>query len=57
MRSTLRAVAKLQPLIARQRKAKKCVLKSVAVNHAIYLLETSVSSGIANSHQTSALRS
>ncbi|SJZ73162.1 hypothetical protein SAMN02745116_01290 [Pilibacter termitis] len=36
----LRTVAKLQPLIARQRKAKRGVLKSAAANHVVYLLET-----------------
>ncbi|WP_159443321.1 hypothetical protein [Pilibacter termitis] len=57
MRSTLRTVARLQPLVARQRKAKRGVLKSVAVSRAVYLIETQVSIGTANSHQTSAPRS
>ncbi|WP_159443233.1 hypothetical protein [Pilibacter termitis] len=46
-----------QPLTARQRKAKKCVLKSVVVSHVVYLLATLVASDVVNSHQTSALHS
>ncbi|WP_159443199.1 hypothetical protein [Pilibacter termitis] len=34
----LRTATKVQPLVARHRKAKKCVLKSVAVSHVVYLL-------------------
>ncbi|WP_159443213.1 hypothetical protein [Pilibacter termitis] len=34
----LRSVARLQPLVARQRKAERGVLKSVAVSRAVYLL-------------------
>ncbi|SJZ55935.1 hypothetical protein SAMN02745116_00725 [Pilibacter termitis] len=35
----LRTATKLLPLAARNRKAKKCVLKSVAASHGIYLPE------------------
>ncbi|WP_159443229.1 hypothetical protein [Pilibacter termitis] len=34
----LRTATKLLPLVARHRKAKRGVLKSVAVNRAVYLL-------------------
>ncbi|WP_159443157.1 hypothetical protein [Pilibacter termitis] len=37
-RATLRAVARLQPLTARHRKATRGVQGFVAVSHAIYLL-------------------
>ncbi|WP_144399603.1 hypothetical protein [Pilibacter termitis] len=40
MRSTLRTVAKLQPLAARHRKATRGGQGFVAVSHSIYLLET-----------------
>ncbi|WP_144399568.1 hypothetical protein [Pilibacter termitis] len=53
----LRTANKLLPLVARHRKAKRGDLKSVVVSRAVYLLETQVSSGTANSHQTSAPRS
>ncbi|SJZ92495.1 hypothetical protein SAMN02745116_01858 [Pilibacter termitis] len=53
----LRTATKLLPLVARQRKAKWGGLKLVAVSHSIYLLETSVSSAVANSDQVSAPRS
>ncbi|WP_078807988.1 hypothetical protein [Pilibacter termitis] len=53
----LRTATKLLPLVARHRKAEKCGLRSVVVSHIVYLLETKVSSDVANSHQTSALRS
>ncbi|SJZ99223.1 hypothetical protein SAMN02745116_02071 [Pilibacter termitis] len=53
----LRTANKLLPLVARHRKAKKCGLRSVVVSHTVHLLATPVASGIANSHQTSALRS
>ncbi|WP_159443189.1 hypothetical protein [Pilibacter termitis] len=39
-RVTLRTVAKLLHFVARQRKAKRGVLKSVVVSRAVYLLET-----------------
>ncbi|WP_159443312.1 hypothetical protein [Pilibacter termitis] len=39
-RATQRTVARLQPLVARQRKAKRGVKEFVAVSHSIYLLET-----------------
>ncbi|WP_144399544.1 hypothetical protein [Pilibacter termitis] len=53
-RATLRAVAQLLPLVARQIKAKWCVLKSATVNTVVHLLATSVASDIVNSCPTSA---
>ncbi|SJZ53301.1 hypothetical protein SAMN02745116_00657 [Pilibacter termitis] len=53
----LRTATKLLPHVARHRKAEKCVLRSVVVSHVVYLIETQVSIDVANSHQTSALRS
>ncbi|WP_159443209.1 hypothetical protein [Pilibacter termitis] len=50
----LRTATEPLSLTARQRKATRGVLKSVAVSRVVYLLETQVSSGTANSHQTSA---
>ncbi|WP_159443334.1 hypothetical protein [Pilibacter termitis] len=53
----LRTATKFQPHVARQRKAKRGVQGFVAVSHAIYLLETLVSSGIANIDPNPAPRS
>ncbi|WP_159443174.1 hypothetical protein [Pilibacter termitis] len=39
-RATQRTATRLQPLIARQRKAERRVLKSVVVSFVVYLLET-----------------
>ncbi|WP_144399491.1 hypothetical protein [Pilibacter termitis] len=50
----LRTTSHLLPLVARQRKAERGVLKSATVSHSIYLLETKVSSAVAISCQTSA---
>ncbi|WP_159443195.1 hypothetical protein [Pilibacter termitis] len=38
----MRAVARLQPLTARQRKAKRGDLKSATANHAVYLLQATL---------------
>ncbi|WP_144399567.1 hypothetical protein [Pilibacter termitis] len=52
-----RTATKPLPLVARQRKAKKCVLKSAVVSYVVYLLETLVSSDVVNNRQTPALYS
>ncbi|SJZ92567.1 hypothetical protein SAMN02745116_01863 [Pilibacter termitis] len=53
----LRTATKLLPLVARQRKAKRGVMKSATVSDVVYLLATQVASNVANSCQTSAPRS
>ncbi|WP_144399570.1 hypothetical protein [Pilibacter termitis] len=52
--AVLRTATKLQPLTARQRKAKRGVQVFATVSHSIYLLETLVSSAVANSCPTPA---
>ncbi|WP_159443260.1 hypothetical protein [Pilibacter termitis] len=57
MRSTLRTVAKLLPLIARQRKAPRGDKEVATVSHVVHLIATLVAIDIANSCQTPAPRS
>ncbi|WP_078808190.1 hypothetical protein [Pilibacter termitis] len=56
-RATQRTVARLQPLVARQRKAKRGVKELATANHVVYLLEAIASSNVVSSRTTPAPRS